>query len=259
VLALDFDGVLCDGRPEYFESSCRAYGHVWSPLTLARRRGLRSSFYRLRPVIKSGWEMPVLLRAIVNGVSARRMLGGWTDVRDGIVGEIAAPRDETVGIVRRALDDVRRDWIRVAPAAWVAENRPYVPLATLRRVVAEPPRTVVVTTKEGEFTKKILDAWQVRMADIAGKERGEHKCDNLLELLAALPDPNGEVWFVEDRIETLEDVVACTAREPRLARVRLFLASWGYTTAEARAKARRHARIRLLDLKTFARGVSAWA
>jgi hypothetical protein len=258
VLALDFDGVLCDGRPEYFESSARAYGHVWSPLTLARPRGLRSAFYRLRPVVKSGWEMPVLLRALVDRVPTARIGKTWTNVRDDIVGALALPRDEAVGIVRNALDAVRRDWIRIAPDAWLAANRPYLPLVTVRRVVSEPARTVVVTTKEGEFTKRILGAWDVKMADVAGKERGEHKCDNLVELLDALPDPSSEVWFVEDRIETLEDVVTCTARDARLARVRLFLAAWGYTTTESRAKARRHPRIRLLDLKTFARGVEAW-
>ena len=29
MLALDFDGVLCDGRPEYFEAARRAYRETW--------------------------------------------------------------------------------------------------------------------------------------------------------------------------------------------------------------------------------------
>ncbi len=256
-LALDFDGVLCDGRPEYFEASCRAYGHVWSPLTLARR-GLRAAFLRLRPVIMSGWEMPVLLRAIVTGVREPAMLADWPSVRDGLIATLPLPREAAIGLMRTALDDVRRDWIRVAPDAWIEAHRPYLTLATLRRVLSRTPRASVVTTKEGEFARRILEHWRVKVADVAGKERGEHKCDNLVEMLGAGPAGDGALAFVEDRLETLECVVRCTGREPRLGSVRLYLASWGYTTPAARATARRHPRIRLLPLTAFARGPAAW-
>ena len=30
ILALDFDGVLCDGMREYFEASRRTYMKIWS-------------------------------------------------------------------------------------------------------------------------------------------------------------------------------------------------------------------------------------
>jgi hypothetical protein len=255
-LAVDFDGVLCDGRPEYFEASCRAYGHAWSPLALGARRDLRARFYRLRPVIMSGWEMPVLVRALARGVPDRRALAAWPVVRETILGSIAMPRDEAVALLRAALDGVRRDWLRAAPETWLAAHRPYVPLPALRRLVARPPRTVVVTTKEGEFARRILDAWRVGVAAVHGKERGEHKCENLRELAA--DQHGGEVWFVEDRLETLECVAACTPRIPELARVRLYLAAWGYNVPAARARARRHPRIRLLSRSAFARGVAAW-
>jgi hypothetical protein len=258
ILALDFDGVLCDGRPEYFEASCRAYGHVWSPLTLARRPRLRPEFYRLRPVIMSGWEMPLLLRALVARVAERRMLTAWPDARERLLGTIGLPRADAVDVIRTALDGVRRDWIRVAPHEWLAAHRPYLPLATLRRVVRQPARTVVVTTKEGEFARRILDDWDIAIAEVHGKERGEHKCDNLVELLGDPRTGPGEVWFVEDRLETLECVVRCTARDATLGRVRLFLAAWGYNTADARRRIHHDPRIRLLTRAEFARGVAAW-
>ena len=59
------------------------------------------------------------------------------------------------------------------------------------------------------------------------------------------------VWFVEDRLETLECVVTCSRRDPRLADVELLLAAWGYTTPASRSAARRHPRIRLLTLPQF--------
>jgi len=64
ILALDFDGVLCDGMREYFEASRRTYALTW-PDGPAPDEETFPAFRTLRPVILSGWEMPLLLRAIV--------------------------------------------------------------------------------------------------------------------------------------------------------------------------------------------------
>ena len=77
-------------------------------------------------------------------------------------------------------------------------------LEELRQLIAEPDRAVLVTTKEGEFARLILDEWRVRLADIQGKEAGTHKCDNLRALIGAYTTAHGRrprVWFVEDRFE----------------------------------------------------------
>ena len=81
ILALDFDGVLCDGMREYFEASRRTYMHVW-PDETAPGEELFPAFRVLRPVIMTGWEMPLLLRALVQGYPAAAMLQNWEAVRD---------------------------------------------------------------------------------------------------------------------------------------------------------------------------------
>ena len=86
---------------------------------------------------------------------------------------------------------MRRDWIAGDRRGWLALNVPYCGLDEVRRLVAEPERAVVVTTKEGEFTRLVLDDWQVRMADVQGKEAGSHKCDNLRALIAAYQSAHG--------------------------------------------------------------------
>lgn len=261
ILALDFDGVLCEGRAEYFEASCRAYAHFWSPSALGRSSRLRERFWRLRPVIMSGWEMPVLVRALVAGVPEARILRDWVEAREATLRSLAVPRDELVARLRTTLDTVRRDWIWAGRDTWLAANRAYAPLDAVRRVTTAAGRTVIVTTKEGEFARLILEDWKFEVADVQGKEAGEHKCENLLALMERYPGRDGGppgIWFVEDRLETLECVVRHSARDPRLAKVALFLAGWGYTTASARAVARRHPRIRLLTLPQFLRGPAAW-
>ena len=73
ILALDFDGVCCDGMREYFETSRRTHAEVWPAEPMPAADHLEA-FATLRPVILSGWEMPVLLRAITQGRSRAEIL-----------------------------------------------------------------------------------------------------------------------------------------------------------------------------------------
>jgi len=257
ILALDFDGVLCDGMQEYFEVSRRTHQRVW-PRDPVPGDEAFASFRACRPVILSGWEMPVLLRAIARGTTTSAILADWEAVRDGIVSAEGAPRgDALVAALKSGLDDVRREWIAATPDDWLARNVPYCGLDELRRVVEQPSRALVVTTKEGEFTRRILDQWKVPMAGIQGKEAGIHKCENLRALIAEHARAHGRrpsLWFVEDRLETLEHVTT----HPDLADVDLFLAIWGYNTPATRARASAGGRVRLLELDRFRRGVASW-
>lgn len=256
VLALDFDGVLCDGMREYFEASRRTHLRVW-PNERLPDRDVFPAFRALRPVILSGWEMPLLLRAIAQGRSEAAILQSWDAVRDELVRADARPGIDLVQELSRTLDDVRREWIASDRDGWLSQNVPYCRLDELRRVVDEPERALVVTTKEGEFARLILDSWHVRLAGIQGKEAGTHKCENLRTLIADFETARGRrptLWFVEDRLETLEHVTI----HPDLADVKLFLAAWGYNTQTARAAASAGRRVQLLELDRFRQGPSAW-
>ena len=73
-------------------------------------------------------------------------------------------------------------------------------------------------------------------------------------VLAAAHGRRPRLWFVEDRLATLEHVTT----HPDLADVGLFLAAWGYNTAETRQSVGPSGRIRLLQLDQFRRGLAAW-
>jgi hypothetical protein len=256
ILALDFDGVLCDGMREYFEASRQTYIRVW-PKERAPEADLFPAFRALRPVIMSGWEMPILLRAIVRGSDQAAISEKWDDVRDTLVRSESFPGADLIPTLQHTLDDIRRQWIADDRDGWLSLNVPYCGLDELRRVVAEPERTLVVTTKEGEFARLILDSWKVSLAGIQGKEAGVHKCENLRTLIADFATARGRrptLWFVEDRLETLLHVTT----HPDLADVHLFLATWGYNTPSARAVASRDARVSSLKLDQFRQGPSRW-
>ena len=71
ILALDFDGVCCDGLREYFETSRRTCARVWSADEPPGESAFEA-FCALRPVILSGWEMSVRSCAPSRGRSRAR-------------------------------------------------------------------------------------------------------------------------------------------------------------------------------------------
>jgi hypothetical protein len=256
ILALDFDGVLCDGMREYFETSRRTYLRVW-PGQAPPGRDLLEPFRRLRPVILSGWEMPLLLRAILDEASEADILRDWESVRDELAPPGTPEGKALITTLQRTVDHVRSEWIGSDVGGWLEQNMPYCDPAELRRLVAEPGRAVLVTTKEGVFAKRILDHWGIALAAIEGKETGAHKCDNLRALIAdyaATHSRRPDIWFVEDRLETLRHVTT----HADLRDVGLFLAAWGYNTPETRASVRGDSRVRLLELDRFRHGLAAW-
>jgi hypothetical protein len=82
------------------------------------------AFRTLRPVIMSGWEMPILLRAIVRRSSESAIVRNWDEVRDGLVRSERLPGADLVRVLQRTLDDVRREWIGAERDDWLSQHLP---------------------------------------------------------------------------------------------------------------------------------------
>ena len=252
ILALDFDGVLCDGMREYFEAAWRAYRRLRPSVAAEPPAGLYESFARLRPLVESGWEMPLVIHAVLAGADEPALLGDWRP--EAWLSEVGVSRDT----IAAELDRVRDEWIAADEPGWLEYHRFYPGvIERLRRLAGGPARVAVVTTKEGRFARKLLlrQGVELAAADVVGKEARQPKREILRELIArhAVGDA-AALWFVEDRLKTLEDV----KRDRTLDGVRLFLAAWGYNTPEEREVARRDERIVLLSLAQFGSDFAAW-
>lgn len=249
LLALDFDGVLCDGLSEYFQTTCQAYRQLWpiaeEPIADAEFESYRSSFYEARPIIESGWEMPVMLRSLVLGHNALAILANWTQIREVILQQ--SPHDRATYI--HAIDRVRDHAIDNELEDWLALHRFYPGIISqLQLWVARADVDVwVVSTKEGRFIDQLLQQAGVNIprSQIIGKEIGQPKFVTLGQLRDR--SPSARITFVEDRIPALEQVL----RVPTLDAVRLYLADWGYNTATMRQGVGDRDRIQLLSLETF--------
>jgi phosphoglycolate phosphatase-like HAD superfamily hydrolase len=250
LLVLDFDGVVCDGMDEFFETSSRTLAELTGqPLPESRRAELRARFAALRPIVESGWEMAVLLGVLADGApaddAALREPERWADARDAYLRTHALPRAN----VAAAFDDVRVRWIDRDLPDWLGHHRFYPGVAAwLTGLAAARFPVYVLSTKGKPFLDALLAAHGVPLPSerVIGKaEPRRDKWDVLRDLAAEHAVPIADLWFVEDRLPTLLDL---RRRAPDLATARLFLADWGYVFPDQDTAAARAAGIPVLTL-----------
>jgi phosphoglycolate phosphatase-like HAD superfamily hydrolase len=253
ILALDFDGVICDGLPEYFATAWQTYCKIWLSSSQTPPADLTPQFDRLRPAIETGWEMPVLIRALLIGVTAAEIWQDW-----GTIAHKLLQQDNlTAAEVGKQLDLLRDEWISSDLDSWLDLHRFYPGvLERLRFWLDSAVEPIIITTKEGRFVSQLLKRQGIHLSSqsIFGKENKRPKYQIIRELIALAAQAPVSLWFVEDRLKTLQLV----QQQADLEDVRLFLADWGYNTAADRELANQNSRIKLLSLAQFATDFSAW-
>jgi phosphoglycolate phosphatase-like HAD superfamily hydrolase len=244
LVALDFDGVICDGLREYFQTAWRAHCQLWMPTSMEQPpAGLAEAFYRLRPVVETGWEMPVVIHALRSGFSEAEILRDWPNLSL----ELLQHHKVTAQEVARMVDGIRDRWIEQDLPSWLSEHRFYPGVVDWLKSL---DNFAIISTKEGRFIQQLLAQVEIDIpADrLFGKEKLRPKYETLRQLKQRYP----KIWFVEDRYKTLETVI----QQPDLADVVLFLADWGYNLPSERDTARYSARVTLIGLEHLAQGVS---
>lgn len=253
ILALDFDGVICDGLIEYFATTKKTYEQIWSHDQDTMTDDFASSFYRLRPVIETGWEMPILLRALALELNEDNILNQWSEIAQNIV---KTEQLETKKIANK-LDTVRDNWISSDLDSWLSLHR-FFPgvIERLAQIMNSPIQLFIVTTKEGRFVSKLLQQQGIELPrnSIIGKESKRPKYETIRLLRDSASETNPIIWFVEDRLKTLRLV----QQQPDLQTVQLFLADWGYNTQKERRAIDSNQNIKLLSLEQFPQDFSTW-
>ncbi len=253
LLALDFDGVLCDGLREYFQTAWRAYQDLQGLAPSAPGEGLAEQFYPLRPVVETGWEMPLLIYALNQGVEPGAILGDWPALIPGLLAQAGWEPPQ----IMAAVDGVRDGWITTDLPGWLALQGFYPGvLDWLHQAQACGCYPVIISTKEGRFIDALLRQQGVTLApeQIRGKEVKQPKAKTLTQLLQSPPPAPGEsptLWFIEDRYPTLTQVMAYPDLDPYRGQISLFLADWGYNTDRDRTAAQTTPPIQVISLTTL--------
>lgn len=253
ILALDFDGVICDGLIEYFQSTKRAYCHIWPSYSLEKLNDFSQQFYYLRPVIEMGWEMIVLLRALVLETPEVDIIERWPQILEMRLTEDGLETD----FLTRTLDQVRDEWIHADLEEWLSLHRFYPGIIKrLDDILRSPTLLYIITTKEGRFVQKLLAEQGLNLEpnQILGKEVKQPKYQTLQQILTQHGIAPKELWFVEDLLKTLQKI----QQQPNLSGIQLFLADWGYNTPAMRDSLRHQSAIQLLSLAQFSQNFSLW-
>ncbi|WP_448380478.1 HAD family hydrolase [Gloeomargarita sp.] len=250
LLALDFDGVLCDGQEEYFAISAQVYRELCPDIgCTGNLEPFREWFYRLRPVITHGWEMPLLLHGLVVGEDLEVMATAWSQVQQRLL----AATGWSAEMLGQRVDRTRDAWIAQDEAGWLARHHfyPGVVAQVQRWLTAAPFQPVIVTTKQERFVLALFAgagiAWPP--AWLYGKTLDQPKT----AILQALHQQHKVIGFVEDRLEALTAVQQIAA----LRDIPLFLATWGYNTP-AQAQWAAQQGIRPLTLAEFCHPDCPW-
>lgn len=262
ILALDFDGVICDGMLEYFQSTQRAYRHFWPLEDLNELEFFAENFYRLRPLIETGWEMILLLRALVLAVPEAEMHHHWSE----LIKRLLTQENLEPVLLAKTLDQVRDEWINEDLDGWLNLHRFYPGvIERLKSLLSSSTLLYVVTTKESRFVQKLLadQGLELDRENIIGKEIKQPKYLTLQQLLDQHHLSPPELWFVEDLLPTL----LLVNQQLNLTGVGLFLADWGYNTEAVRNSLSSQSspssqssspKIHLLSLSQFSQDFSQW-
>jgi phosphoglycolate phosphatase-like HAD superfamily hydrolase len=249
-LALDFDGVLCNGLREYFQISLNAYRQIWPDAAQDCLPTWEASFGKLRPVIETGWEMPLVLRALEHGRTEADILTHWPTIRSQLL-EKENLDWRQMGV---QVDALRDRWILEDLDGWLALHRFYPGVAAQLQhwLNAELP-IFIITTKESRFVKILLAQAGIALPSGAlyGKDCQQPKAATLRQIKAQGFD---NIWFVEDRFATLTTI----QMQQDLESIRLFLADWGYNTPTEREQAIATHGLHLISLSHFELPFERW-
>jgi len=244
ILALDLDGVLVDGMEEYWRSSLHVARGLGAP-RMASSGEIPPPFRRIRPWVHTGWEMVVVAWALAHGAAETAFLQDYP----GALRQWQGRLGQSSAALQGALERHRSDCLLQDRQGWLARHRLYPGVAErLRRCDAEEGVDwVVITTKGKEFAAALLQQGSLRPTAIHGREDGPKTL-----VLQRLLERRQPVWFVEDRLPTLETVMA----DPHLGGIGCYLAAWGYLRHADRQQLRPPAR--WLDHATFCAPFPAW-
>jgi phosphoglycolate phosphatase-like HAD superfamily hydrolase len=254
LLALDFDGVVCDTAHEGARSAWQVCRELIPRLGEAASPAYASMFVRLRPVLEHGWEFPLLMLAILDGIPEATIWGSFQSTcRERLLEKFHVTPKQLAA----RMDAARDCAIRRNRDEWLAGQALYPGMADrLRAVLQSDVLVYIITTKEGRFTRVLLDTHGVAVPPehVWGKERARPKAELLRVLARDHAIPFRDIWFVEDRLQTIRSV----QRETDLAEIGLFLAVWGYIMPKDPETAARDSRIVSLSLERFSQDFSTW-
>jgi len=230
IYALDFDGVICDSALETGISAWKAASQIWedfsSPLPTAEQS---IQFRQIRPIMGTGYEAILIVRLLNNGDTVEEIMSDYHAKTQKVMEQ----SELTVDYLKQVFGETRDNWIKQDLDNWVEMNPLFPGMIEKLQDLSKQGTWYIITTKQERFVKQILKANQVELGGeyIFGLDRNMTKEEVLIDLLAKHTEQ--QIYFVEDMLPTLLKVI----NNKKLQAVKLFLALWGFNTAQDKVDA----------------------
>ena len=225
IYTLDFDGVICDSALETGISAWKAASQIWGDFSSILPTAEQSAQFRqARPIMGTGYEAILIARMLHDGETAEDIMSDYHVKTQKIIEDSAL----TVAGLKKVFAETRDQWIKEDLDNWV-ENNPLFPgINEKLQSLSKQGIWYIITTKQERFVKQILKANQVELAGecIFGLDRNMSKEEVLIDLLAKHPEQ--QIYFIEDMLPALLKIM----NNSKLQTVKLFLALWGFNTAQ---------------------------
>ena len=232
VIALDFDGVICDSAAECVVSAygayCQAKGDDFDPMASSVPDYFRDGFYRMRPLIRDGRDYVMILYLLDLKVPVadqedfdREMERRQQDLFR-LFGVDSGPGLEA------AFQKYRAGFRGRDEAGWMGRNRLYPGMIKALGERKGDFRDVFVTTsKPSTVAKGILEhkGFVLLEGHILGKDRVGSSPDKNVHMKLVSDAKNvsyADIHFIDDQVAHLESA--------RSLGVSCYLAAYGYTT-----------------------------
>ena len=239
VIALDFDGVLCNSAYETACTGWRACQLQWPEnFNTELENEMIDAFRDVRPVLKTGYESMILLYLLQRGISIAEILKNYTKLKSDFF--------EKRGISAEKLKDTfgatRDNWIKSDFNGWLKLNKFYA--GVIDSVKNCPYPVYIVTTKQKRFTTALCEYIGLDLSEthIFGLEDGEKSLS-----LKQIHEKNqgSSILFIEDRLDNLLDAQVDKAKMYK------FYADWGYGTKEDNKSAKENPHLTVITLSNF--------
>lgn len=230
ILALDFDGVICDSAEEVLQTALAA----WSEMSLDSRPAaafaqdpeFRTAFKRLVPLGNRAEDFGVALHILSAGLDVVSQ-DDYNRVRDGL-------GTEWLSQYHRRFYGTREGLRSADPGRWLNLHAVYPELIDVLVKNQNRAALAIATAKDGESVRRLLRHFEIdNLFDdqlILDKDTGVAKTLHLQALANILDRSPSEITFVDDKLNHLIQTAPLG--------VRCVLASWGHNTLTEHQAAR---------------------
>ncbi len=244
LLALDFDGVICDSAAETAASAWRCAQQIWPELfpgTDAPPETI-AAFCQIRPFLETGYQSILMLKMLQEKLALTAFSEHLNEHLARLMQEINLGPAE----LKRLFGDCRDHWIEHDNTSWLQTHRFYPGVIEALGQALAKKQLAIITTKQQRFVKLLLAGQNIDFPEeqIWGLEQQPKKEVVLKKFLSA---GQREIIFIEDRLPTLELVDSL----PALDSIQLLYATWGYGTSAEHRRCLQSSRIKSLNLPDF--------